>query len=187
MLNRVAAARNPPTVAAWRLVLVASVAVYCAQRTAVDTWLEQQWAAACKSQFVRHDSFEPIVATISFGVWINMWRVVDLFCPSMHRWRLHGSVAPSKHFKGQNKLEFLLKPGVSYIAALAYLVPLFAFDAIYPRRKLPLESPTSAEVLGGLCAAVFAYDLVFYFVHLALHKSVRPTIAHIARRCLTSA
>ena len=107
----------------------------------------------------------------AFAFWINCWRMVDLFCPSLHRWRINSSaLSSSVDLNGQGKLEFLLRPGFSNLAVAAYLLPLLAFDQLYPRRQLPLGCPTSAELLGGACCSIFVYDFIFYWVHLALHK-----------------
>ena len=56
---------------------------------------------------------------------------------------------------------------------LLYLVPLFAFDFIYPRRQLPDAAPTAAVLVADVFLSLFFYDLFFTISHIAMHQ-VRP-------------
>lgn len=170
-MRRVAAARTPSTLATCRLGYLVVAGVFLVSRPSTDRWLQSLWAACRASEYVRHDSFEPVLATLAFSFWINMWRAFDLFFPSLHRWKLMGPPRPEREFKGQGRLAFLLRPGFSNIAVLAYLAPLFIVDYLYPRRVLPVVAPTSLELLCGVTSSVALYDFLFYFVHVAMHRS----------------
>ena len=164
---------SPTALLAWRALLLAMLTVWLIQRARVDAALERGWAAARASPWVQHDSFEPVLATLSFGLWINLWRIVDLFVPYLHRWKI-GSGGPDGppplELHGQGRLEFMLRPGISNVAALAYLLPLLAFDSLYPRRSLPAACPTSAQLGAAVASSLFLYDFLFYWIHLALHR-----------------
>ena len=131
------------------------------------------WEASRQSRSVRHDSFEPILATLAFVLWINVFRLADLYGGpyGLHQWKLRGPPCTDRDFQGQHPLEVLLKPGHSVLAALLFLAPLFLIDTLYPRRKLPVEPPTSAGLLGGVASSLFLYDFLFFWIHVALHRS----------------
>jgi hypothetical protein len=172
MVVRITAARDPTTLLKWRLIWLAIIVVIAALSVHPTTIaiLDSFWAWAGQLYIVKHDNFEPLEATFAFGFWINVWRLVDLFCPNAHKWKLHGPPKQEREFKNQSKLGYLFKPGVSNIAALAYLAPLMVLNYLKPRRVLPIEAPSPLQLLGGVASSLFAYDLLFFFVHLAMHK-----------------
>lgn len=177
MVLRVAAARDPKALAVWRMAwaLIASVIIAAAAHPAVIAALTRFWLWARETWVVKHESFEPMEATFAFAFWINVWRAVDVFCPGLHKWKLHGPPQQQREFKNQSSLIYLLKPGVSNMAAFAYLLPLLTIDLfrplpLFPCKKLPLEAPSPIQLISGVCVSVWAYDLLFFFVHLSMHK-----------------
>ena len=44
-----------------------------------------------ETSFVKHDSCEPLLSVITFGIIINIYRFLDQFCPSMHKYKLNYS------------------------------------------------------------------------------------------------
>lgn len=167
--GRYRVAHDARSVNLWRAGYLALLCVCLSWRLRLDAELGLAWSSARDTWWLRHDSFEPWLATGAFAFWINCWRVVDLFCPALQRWRIN-STSSEVDLKGQGKLEFVLRPGFSNLAIVAYLLPLLVFDQLYPRRQLPLGCPTSAELVGGVCCSIFVYDFIFYWIHLALHK-----------------
>ena len=90
------------------------------------------------------DSFEPIVATLSFGLWINLYRIVDAF----GLWRQY-AINPSTdkatgakfflwHVKQRDKKAAQLHvPTIeanTTKAGAVYLGIIFVFDYMFPRR-----------------------------------------------------
>lgn len=125
----------------WRAVYCALLCVWLANRVRLDYELEHRWEVTRASWWFKHDSFEPVLATVSFGSWILAWRIADFLCPCLHRWRIDPKpVKPP----GQGPVEFILRPGIGYWAAAAYLLPLMIFDRLYPRRFLPESCPRYA-------------------------------------------
>ena len=59
------------------------------------------WLWARETWVVKHESFEPVEATLAFAFWINVWRAVDVFCPSLHKWKLHGPPQRQREFKNE--------------------------------------------------------------------------------------
>ena len=45
------------------------------------------------------------------------------------------------------------------------------YDIINPRRNLPTKGPSYFEFVTHLSFGIFLYDLIFYWIHLSLHKS----------------
>ena len=45
------------------------------------------------------------------------------------------------------------------------------YDALYPRRKLPINGPSWIEFVIHLSFGIFMYDFIFYWIHLFLHKN----------------
>lgn len=129
---------SPTALLFWRAVYCALLFLWVANRARVDYILERTWEATRVTWWFKHDSFEPVIATLSFGSWILMFRIVDLCCPYLHRWRIDPN--PVKPVK-QGPLEFVLRPGIGYCAAAFYLLPILAFDQLYPRRVLTEHCP----------------------------------------------
>jgi sterol desaturase/sphingolipid hydroxylase (fatty acid hydroxylase superfamily) len=121
----------------WRAVYCALLCVWLANRARLDYELERTWEIARATWWFKHDSFEPVLATLAFGSWILAWRMADMLCPFLHQWRIDAT--PPEPAK-QGALEFILRPGIGYCAAGAYLLPLLVFDQLYPRRSLPERS-----------------------------------------------
>jgi hypothetical protein len=181
------------TVWACRLICACGIIGWRRHQAGLDALVAAQWAQLRHSPVIQHDSFEPVLATLAFALWVNVFKLADLYGghvpvpPScrrrrrrgvdssgglgLHRWKMHGPPRLQREFEGQPPHEFLLRPGHSALAAMAYLGPLFVIDALYPRRTLPPEPPTSAQLLGGVVSSLFLYDFLFFWVHVALHRS----------------
>lgn len=119
------------------------------------------WQAMRASPVVQHDSFEPLLASVAFAGWINMFRVWDKYLPVLHRYRLVSNRVKPDTMVG-------LDHGMR--ALVAYLLPLLVFDAVVKRRHLPDAAPSAAGLVGQVVASIFVYDFAFFWVHLALHK-----------------
>ena len=143
------------------------------------------WRHMRHNVLVKNDSFEPLLSTFSFFLWINMYRFVDCYglfqayrivpvAKAMSNW---GDVPSTGTLSRNRFLKYLLRPlffifpqSWRGLAAVAYLAPFFLFDSIYPRRKLPEESPTFHGLLASVCLSIFCYDFAFYWIHLAMHR-----------------
>lgn len=124
-------------------------------------YVQCAWQAMRASPVVQHDSFEPLLASVAFAGWINMFRVWDKYLPVLHRYRLVSNRVKPDTMVG-------LDHGMR--ALVAYLLPLLVFDAVVKRRHLPDTAPSAAGLVGQVVASIFVYDFGFFWVHLALHK-----------------
>lgn len=101
------------------------------------------------SAFVQHESFEPIVATLSFTFWFTLWWALETFWPrwlaqyacgqdSQRENRAHPARS-SWRWQGFRDSR-LLNEG------LWYILPLLVLDRLFPRRTLPIEAPTGLRL-----------------------------------------
>ena len=47
-------------------------------------------------RLVKHDSFEPLLASAAFAMWVWYFRAIDVGVPALHRYRI-GGPASAKH------------------------------------------------------------------------------------------
>lgn len=92
---------------------------------------------------------------------ILMYWIIDSFVPHLHVYRINGSTAMTAYQKGHRWRDELLW----------YLVPLLFFDALYPRRLIPVEPPLLTRLLLDIFSAVAVYDILFWIGHVASHFS----------------
>ncbi len=159
----------------------------------LDKVVNNVWRHMYHSSIVQHDSFEPLLSTFSFFFWINMYRLIDQYdllrayrmVPVERALSNWGEGTSNGSFLQNRYLFFLLRPFYFVLpqtwrglAAAAYLAPLLLMDSIYPRRKLPEESPTFHGLLGCVCLSIFCYDFVFYWIHLAMHRVKSLYVVH---------
>jgi len=121
--------------------------------------LNSTWNYTRIQWWFKHDTFEPAVAFVSFGVWIHMFSMLD-------RMRLL-----SRYVIAPEKRQVDLKPGVASQAGAFYLSAFVVFDFLYPRRNIPEYGPGSPfKVLCDIALGIWLYDLIFFPVHLAFHN-----------------
>jgi cytochrome c oxidase assembly factor CtaG len=62
-----------------RFVLVSFFVLLYLYREVADQRLEEFWDFLRTQAWFRHDSFEPILSTISFATWIWLYYIIDLW------------------------------------------------------------------------------------------------------------
>lgn len=123
-----------------RIIILSVVAIYFAQRAAFDESLGRFWQFLLETWWFRHDTFEPFLVIVSFPIVLLGYYLLDtLSGASLDKYRIQAE----ERGKGTNwKFD-----GDSLQELLLYIVPIATFDFIYPRRKLPLESPTCGQLV----------------------------------------
>lgn len=153
---------------------------------AVDGHIAELWAALRAHPLFLTPFFETGLVSVYFIV-LYAGYVALTFVPGIERYYLHRPAAAAA------PVEPLWRPGRSSRVAglgLLYVVPLLALDLIkrkdYPGvdpkalrrqplwglqrwRELPVDPPTSLQLVGQTAAAVLLYDCAFFFIHIALH------------------
>ena len=142
--------------------------------------VESIWRLMYHSPIVRHDSFEPLLSTFSFFVWINIYRLVDFYniFPSYRINDLKKSASNRSGAESSSgrSVPGFLRPLMFFVpeswrgyAAVAYLCPLMFFDMVYPRRDLPEQAPPFHLLIGSVFCSIVLYDFSFYWIHYAMH------------------
>jgi len=147
-----------------RAVAVAALALCALHARELDALVARFWEVLRAQAWFRLDSFEPMLSTCCFFVYIGGFAVLDnVLMPAFpvlrgyriqarddeSAWRHHGRI------RGE---------------MLSYVVPLLTLDYFFPRRALPEAPPTAARVVWELFACLFLYDLLFTALHVAWHR-----------------
>eukprot|EP01065_Artemidia_motanka_P046064 TRINITY_DN6881_c0_g1_i1.p1 TRINITY_DN6881_c0_g1~~TRINITY_DN6881_c0_g1_i1.p1 ORF type:complete len:322 (+),score=80.59 TRINITY_DN6881_c0_g1_i1:68-1033(+) len=153
-----------------RLLAGAAVATSVVYSEYLSLVLADLWGWAKATALVQNDTFEPLLSTAAFAVWLAVFRLCDC-CPSLQKYRL------SRDHEQREGLAVFTKLGdmPALKSGVAYLVPLAVIDFAFPRRVYRMEGAWSeAPSWGRFCmevaASIALYDFLFYWVHLAMHK-----------------
>ena len=121
------------------------------------------WASyLLTSALFKHDSFEPLLSTFTFGVVMFSWCAIDFYLPYFHRYRISLSNDIST-WKGREE--------TFWKETFWYISPWLVIDYFIPRRKLPLLAPTLPEIVWQIFLALVVFDVIFFIGHLAFHNS----------------
>ncbi|KAJ1379604.1 hypothetical protein B484DRAFT_460408, partial [Ochromonadaceae sp. CCMP2298] len=115
-----------------------------------------------ESPLFKHDSFEPLLSTFTFGVVMALWVVIDFYFPWLHRYRISTSDDVSA-WKGREKA-FLNE-------TFWYISPWLVIDFFIPRRRLPALAPTFPVIIWQIALALVVFDFIFFLGHRAFHSS----------------
>ncbi len=135
----------------------------------LDAGVDSLWETLSNEEWFQHDSFEPVWATFCFALWMILFDILAEIKP-LQRYLIN------KKSQQDDTVTF----GVQSKAGLAYLIPILVYDVFYPRRKLPTEGPGGFfKVVGDIAFAIFVYDLLFFPLHVAMHKVKRLRNFHV--------
>lgn len=145
-----------------RLTVMVIFAVCFLNRAVLDeqlsigwNWLREQW-------WFKHDSFEPVWATLSFSLWTNVFMFMDYYMQD----KFGKFLINPKNREPEKTYDDVLHRIVGFV----YLAPLLVYDVLFPRRMLPEECPSFFQLLLGLALGIFVYDLIFFPLHILFHK-----------------
>eukprot|EP00055_Hartaetosiga_balthica_P011818 m.55254 g.55254 ORF g.55254 m.55254 type:complete len:331 (-) comp7745_c0_seq4:197-1189(-) len=133
----------------------------------LDVLVSDLWAYLRETWWFRHDTFEPMLATLSFFPWLSMFYILDLHTPIAAKYRIRKSKDMS-HWKYNGDGSFRGWP-----VLVAYILPLMVFDYFFPRRNLPLSPPSSLRLVGEIVGLLIIYDALFFLCHRGMHLSKR--------------
>mmetsp|Transcript_12555 Transcript_12555/g.24331 ORF Transcript_12555/g.24331 Transcript_12555/m.24331 type:complete len:336 (-) Transcript_12555:519-1526(-) len=124
----------------------------------VDGYVESCWQWMRSKWWFRHDSFEPVWATLSFAVWLNWFTVVD----RLEVWKQYLINAEQRHVDYHT--------GVPYRAGVVYLGIIMGYDYFNPRQQVPDDGPGSLwQIVVGVVLGLILYDAFFFPMHVAMH------------------
>ena len=126
-----------------------------------EFWEWLRWQA-----WFRHDSWEPMLSSVSFLFYIITWAMLERY-RVFERWQIQ---------KGSQDVAWSDVWERLYFEGMWYIVPLIAFDTAFPRRapKLDVPAPTLGLVALQVFLSITLYDVFFFFGHSALHS--RPGV-----------
>eukprot|EP00040_Diaphanoeca_grandis_P043620 m.9824 g.9824 ORF g.9824 m.9824 type:complete len:333 (+) comp7961_c0_seq1:298-1296(+) len=142
-----------------------------------DDCIADTWEILANKWWFKHDTFEPVVATIAFLPAIFFWYFVDTFLSdSLQKFRVRPDTPHADDMSAWKPLSwdqffsftFFEKSRLPIL--IAYIGPLIIVDKMYPRRILPSEPPSTERFLGEIVLLLVIYDALFFVVHRTLHK-----------------
>ena len=146
-----------------RFLVAAALCAGIIRSEAVSQYIQRVWTSACEHPVIRHDSCEPLIASVSFMFSVVFFRVLD-WVPWMIKYKMHPeelAIASEQD---------LTPPRHAVYSLLAYLGPLFMFDVLLPRRALPIQAPCLSRLVFEVLLSLIVYDFLFFWLHLAFHK-----------------
>lgn len=114
------------------------------------------------SALFKHDSFEPLLSTATFGLVMMMWYLVDFHIPLLHQFRITG-LDDVKTWNGRQS--------AFWKETFWYISPWLIIDFFIPRRRLPLIAPTFPQMILQIVLALVLFDLFFFLGHMSFHSS----------------
>lgn len=144
-----------------RIVAGVTIIGCCCFTQSLDAAVKLLWEEyLLTSGLFRHDSWEPLIASLSFASVILIWLVIDFHIPALHRYRL----------KSDDMNSWMGRESLIFREFAWYLAPLLVIDFFFPRRKLPLEAPTFLQIVWQIALALFVFDFIFFCGHMCFHR-----------------
>ena len=171
-----------------RTILLVFVCAAWRNQSYLNVALQDLWAVLRENSLFRHDSFEPLVVSISFFFSMGFYYALDMWIPSAKKWRIqkrhtdmkawkveHGNRSTRtfchREFNSQCQIWLTSQCCFRFKNEIVwYWVPIALFDFLYPRRSLPLTAPSFWQLLLEIVASLLVYDAFFFCFHLAFHK-----------------
>ena len=126
-----------------------------------SVWLElYSWPAAHWAMI------EALVAALAFFGWISLFFILNEI-PSVKPFRM--VVRAESHPLNAHCLTLGSYSRV-YASLPLYLGGVFALHCVKAAGKVPEDPPTAFRLFTELCLGIVAYDFIFYWIHLAMHK-----------------
>ena len=144
----------------------------CAHAEQLDACVADFWAWARETRLMKWDTFEPALVMTVFTIFLLSWQAIDLGRWGSHAWSARYRLQPGGP-EGKTHAEHSRKiwkaEGYGAQEFLLYLVPLLAFDWLYPRRVLPTQAPTVAGMAAEVLGTLVLYDALFTASHTVMH------------------
>lgn len=134
-----------------------------------DLLLEQCWRKIYSLEVAHSAMMEAVVASAAFFVWITWFFLLNRM-PSIKPFRF--SAPRSREGKEQ-----VWAPKV-FLSLPVYLGAIWIFHLIITPKPLPLESPSVVRFTVEVALGIWAYDFLFFWIHLAMHRWPRLPFGH---------
>ena len=126
----------------------------------IDNLLSRFWFRLYEHPICHWDMLEAYVAGISFALWIIFFRIMDQY-PALAKYKFPGNAQMKLFFPDKNS---------SWLPLVIYLISIHIYHYFFPKSFWPPEPPTALRLLVEVSYGIFAYDFIFFWIHLAMHK-----------------
>jgi len=132
----------------------------------LDAWVAKLWQELYTWPQLHWAMIEALVAAIAFVVWISGFFLINEI-PFMKRYRM--VVREESHPSGTHCMSDKTKHRV-WSSFPVYVLSIFALHLVRSAPKVQQEAPSAARLLIELFLGIWAYDFIFYWLHLAMHR-----------------
>eukprot|EP00043_Microstomoeca_roanoka_P009546 m.91080 g.91080 ORF g.91080 m.91080 type:complete len:147 (+) comp14614_c0_seq5:72-512(+) len=103
--------QRQPSTAVTRMVYLLMFSSMLVFHGSCDAFLDQWWSWLRETWWFKHDSFEPMLATVSFFPWLSLFYLLDNYTPAAQPFRLnkHSADMSSWLVRSHNALSFCLR------------------------------------------------------------------------------
>mmetsp|Transcript_6227 Transcript_6227/g.9391 ORF Transcript_6227/g.9391 Transcript_6227/m.9391 type:complete len:307 (-) Transcript_6227:86-1006(-) len=122
--------------------------------------INELWLWLYEQPIIHWNMLEAYVAGASFTLWIIIFRVMDQF-PSLAKYKFPGNT-PVKLF--------LPDHNASWLPLIVYLLSIHVYHYFVPKAPLLQDAPTIQRLIIEVAYGILAYDFIFFWIHLAMHK-----------------
>jgi len=151
-----------------RILPIATIGCYILLPEPFDLAVQSTWNGILSSPIAQKPLFEAEVASFGFFLWITLFSTLHLVLgpEKTKQSRLNGQM-PVKPLEWAEPKNFQL-----WFNPLAgYLGSIWVYHLIHEKASLPIDTPTFGIVCADLFFGIWLYDLLFYSIHWAMHKT----------------
>eukprot|EP00913_Durusdinium_trenchii_P033463 g31329.t1 len=140
--------------------------LHCFGAVNLDTMVAQTWQELHSWPALHWAMIEALVAAVSFVGWISWFFLLNEI-PSMKGYRM--VVREESHPIGTHCMTDRTKHRV-WASFPVYVLSIFALHLVKSAPKVQSEAPSTLRLFSELILGIWAYDFIFYWLHLAMHK-----------------
>lgn len=163
----------------WRLLTLTCRAVpvvvgvmYFTNLVDMDLLVDKAWRKATSWRWMHSCMAEANVAAFSFALWIFWYNLLDELAP-LKRFRFVFRESSTAMPAFRRNMDHLRRV---FLSMPAYLLFIAVFHLVKTPKAVEIEAPTAARMVSELVLGLVAYDFIFYWVHLAMHRM--PWLPH---------
>lgn len=138
--------------------------LHCSGQLDLDLMIARYWTALYDWPAAHYPMMEACVAGASFYIWIKWFDLLgELSFTQRYRFDVQSSSRPGYEH------DWLPR---QYLSLPLYLAVVWLFHLVRTPQPLPLESPSALRLIVEVALGIWAYDFIFYWIHLAMHQGL---------------
>lgn len=178
---------NPAHLYIYRVWMIVLCGIMYCNIDSINYYIHQLWLSLQHNTYFTHDSFESILATICLFIFINILHIMKLqhsIHNTIHKYgyynlaELYNTIygARRHQYDTHGKLVYYDSVWHAYLPALYYVIPIWTYDYLYPRRHILISKhvnnvPTLQSTVYEIVFNLFLYDLLYYIWHRFMHSN----------------